>query len=451
MQLTATGIGSGLDVKNLVEQLVTAERGPESNRLNLREARTNAELSALGKFKSALASFQDSLDALSDLSKFQQRTASVSDDTLIGATATSAAVPGTYRVEVTALASRHKLASAAFTDSSTAVGDGILSISVGAKTANVAISSTANTLADIRDAINNASDNPGVVASIVNGADGAHLILSASETGAANAISISSSGGNGGLAQLNYDPATGGNPMTELQPASDASIVVDGFSVTSPSNSVDGAIEGVSIDLLRAAPGTVADLSVSLDEPAAKAAVGAFVNAYNGLMATIREVTNFNADTGEAAPLLGDATVRGIRNALRRELGSAFDIAGASFRTLADIGITTQANGDLQLDDARLSAAITQNFDGVGQLFADTQGIVAGLQGRLDSALGDTGSIGLRETRLKDLLTNIGDARDRLDQRMERVRKRLLDQFNAMDRLIASLQNTSSFLTRQLG
>lgn len=451
MALTATGLGSGLDVKSIVEQLVAAERQPVANRLNLQEARTNAELSALGQFKSALSSFRDSLDALSDISKFQQRTTEVSDDTLIGASADSNAVPGNYGIEVTSLATRGKLASGAFASASAVVGNGTLNVSVNGLTASIIVTPEASTLADIRDAINNATDNPGVDASIINAADGAYLVLTSRETGANQGISIESLGGDGGLDQLVYDPLSGSNPMTQIDAPTDATVVIDGFNISSAKNSVSDAIEGVTIDLLEASPGTQLSLKVGLDDNAAKAAVGSFVNAYNGLIDVVSQVTSFNAETGEAAPLLGDATVRGIKDQLRRELGSAVDALGDGFRTLTDIGISTQADGRLELDETRLSDAISADFDAVGELFASDDGVAVRLFDILEGALSSTSTINLRETGLKDRLEFLGDQRVELDERMERVQARLLDQFNAMDRLISSLQNTSSFLSQQLG
>jgi flagellar hook-associated protein 2 len=451
MALSATGLGSGLDVQGIVEQLVAAERQPVANRLNLQEARTNAELSALGQFKSALSSFRDSLDALSDITKFQQRTTTVSDDTLIGASADSTAVPGNYSLEVTALATRGKLASAAFASSSAVVGNGTLNISVNGLTSSVVITPEASTLADIRDAINEAPDNPGVDATIINAADGAYLVLTSRETGANQGISLQSVGGDGGLDQLVFDPLSDTNPMTQIDAPTDALLVIDGFTITSAKNSVTGAIEGVSIDLLEASPGTQLSLSVGLDDDAAKAAVGSFVNAYNGLIDVVSQVTSFDAETGEAGPLLGDATVRGIKDQLRRELGSAVEALGDGFRTLTDIGISTQPSGRLELDEGRLSDAIGADFDGVGELFASEDGVAVRLLEILENALSSTSTINLRETGLKDRLEFLGDQRVELDERMERVQARLLDQFNAMDQLISSLQNTSSFLTRQLG
>jgi len=451
MALQATGLGSGLDINALVEQLVTAERQPASNRLNLQEARTNAELSALGKLKSALSSFQDSLKGLGELENFQQRITTVSDDTLIGASADSNAVPGRYDVEVLSLAQRQKLASGPFASADSAVGDGQLGISILGVTSSITIAPEANTLTDIRDAINTATDNPGVLATIVNADDGARLLISSRETGADQTITISTAGGDGGLAALVYDPLSGTNPMTQLEKAADASALIDGFAVSSDSNQVINAIEGVSIDLLEAVPGTPIEVTVDFDEPAGNAAVGAFVNAYNALLDTVAEVTKFDAETGEAAALLGDSVVRGIKDNLRREIGNAVDLPGATFRTLAEIGITSQPNGRLELDDTKLAGLITDDFDAVGLLFAGEQGVATRLGSRLEEILNSTSTINLRETRLKDDLETIGDRRTRLDERMEGVRERLLRQFNAMDRLLGSLNNTSQFLSQQLG
>ena len=451
MALQATGLGSGLDINGLVEQLVAAERQPVSNRLNLQEARTNAELSALGKLKSALSSFQDSLNGLSELENFQQRKTTVEDDTLIAASADSAAVTGRYDVEVLSLASRQKLASDPFASVDSAVGDGQLGISILGVTSSITIDPTANTLADIRDAINDAPDNPGVIATIVTADDGARLLVSSRDPGADQTITITTTGGDGGLAALVYDPLSGTNPMTQLEKAADASALIDGFAVSSDSNTVVNAIEGVTIDLLDTAPGTRVELAVDYDEPAGNAAVGAFVNAYNALLDTIAEVTSFNAETGEAAALLGDSVVRGIKDTLRREVGNAIDLPGAPFRTLAEIGITSEPSGKLSLDDTKLSELITAEFDAVGALFAGDTGVATRLGDQLEEILKSTSTINLRETRLKDDLETIGDRRTRLDERMESVRERLLRQFNAMDRLLGSLNNTSQFLTQQLG
>jgi len=447
--LTSTGLGSGLDINSIVEQLVTAERAPTANRLTQREAKANEELSALGKFKSALATFKDSLAKLSDADTFQGRTVTVGDDTVFTATAGNTSLPGTYSVEVMNLASAQRLRSIGFGDATSAIGTGNLAITVNGQTANILISAPANSLNDVRDAINNSPDNPGVRATIVKASDGAHLILSSTETGAANAITVAVSGGDGGLAPFAYAAGAPANAMLELQAAADANVVIDGFPVSSASNAISDAIDGVTIDLASAKPGTMLDLSVEYNPEGAKAAVQGFVTAYNKLIDTVAELTRYNADTRDAAPLLGDATVRGIRDQLRREISNA--IGGGSFSSLASIGVTTEITGKLAVNATKLGDAIDEDFGAVSALFAGTNGLATRLETVAEATLSTGSTIATREAALKTTLKTITSQRETLDERIERVRSRLLDQFNAMDALLGQLKNTSSFLSQQLG
>jgi len=446
--LTSTGLGSGLDINSIVEQLVSAERAPAANRLTQRESKANEELSALGKFKSALATFKDSVAKLTDADTFQGRTVTVEDDEVFTATADSASLPGTYSVEVMNLASAQRLRSIGFADATSAIGTGNLAITVNGQTANILIGTPANSLNDIRDAINESADNPGVRATIVNASDGAHLIVSATETGAANAITIAVSGGDGGLASLAYAAGAPANPMLELQAAADANVVIDGFPVTSASNAISDAIDGVTINLARARPGTMLDLSIEYDPEGAKTSVAGFVTAYNKLIDTVTELTRYNVDTRDAAPLLGDATVRGIRDQLRREISSSLD--SGVFTTLASIGVTTATTGKLVVDATKLGDAIDADFDAVSTLFSGTGGLATRLEDIAEATLGSGSTITTREAALKSTLKTITSQRETLDDRIERVRARLLDQFNAMDRLLGQLKNTSSFLSQQL-
>jgi len=451
MDFTATGLGTGLDISGIVERLVEAERAPTGNRLNIQEVRANTELSALGQFKSSLTSFQDALENLSKIENFQKRQVIVSDDTFLSASATSLAVPGSYQVEVSSLASTQKLASGAFLDGNTPVGTGNLTLTVNGQSTNIAIAAPANTLVDIRDAINDAVDNPGVRATIVNAEDGARLIVTSVNTGVDAAVGITTSGGDGGLAALIWDPATSTGAMTELQAAADAEALIDGFTITSSTNVIVGAIEGVTINLLEAEPGTLVDLDVRFDESAATQSVNTFIDAYNNLVETISTLTSFNVETNVGAPLLGDVTTRNIKSQLRREISGFVPDTGADFKALADIGITTSADGTLELDADKLSAAIASDFDAVGKLFGNTDtGIAVRMSAVLEPVLDTDGAITTREDTLKERLDRVEDRREALDLRMESVRERLLRQFNAMDALVSQLNNTSSFLTTQL-
>jgi flagellar hook-associated protein 2 len=446
--ITSSGSGSGLDIAGIVDQLVAAERAPIANRLTARESKANELLSALGKFRSALATFQDSLKGLKELNTFQGRKITVGDDKVFTATASGTSLPGNYLVEVTALAAAHRLSSAARPDATSAVGTGIISVTVNGTTSNIAIDGSANSLNDIRNAINAAPDNPGVRATIVTGTNGAHLVLSATRTGVANAISVAVSGGDGGLSPFVYASGGPSNTMTELTAAADAGAVIDGVVVSSATNTIADAIQGVTLNLVSAKPGTELALGIGYDTDGAKRSVGTFVNSYNKLVDTITELTKYNPDTRDAAPLLGDSTVRGIRDQLRRALSS---VAGsADMASLASIGVTTQINGKLAADATRLDAAIAADFDAIGELFTGTTGLATRLDTIVSSTLSGSNTIATREGNLKTTLKSITQQRASLDERLILVRERLSKQFNAMDSLLAQLKTTSSFLSAQL-
>lgn len=446
--ITSSGSGSGLDIAGIVDQLVAAERAPVANRLTVKESKANELLSALGKFKSSLATFQSSLKALKDLDTFQGRKVTVADEKVFTATATTASQPGNYSVEVTALATAHRISAAAQPDATSAVGTGTISITVNGTTSSIAIDDASSSLNGIRDAINAATDNPGVRATIVTGADGAHLVLSATKTGVANAISVGVSGGDGGLSPFVYAAGGPANTMTQLTAATDAGAIIDGVVVSSATNTISDAIEGVTLNLVSANPGTELALGITYDTDAAKRSVGTFVNSYNQLISTITELTRYNKDTKDAAPLLGDSTVRGIRDQMRREMSSTLGNTAAA--SLASIGVTTQIDGKLTTDATRLDAAIAADFASIGELFSGTTGLATRLDTTLSAVLSSSSTIANREGNLKTTLKSITAQRATLDERLVKVRERLSRQFNAMDSLLAELKTTSNFLSAQL-
>jgi flagellar hook-associated protein 2 len=191
------------------------------------------------------------------------------------------------------------------------------------------------------------------------------------------------------------------------------------------------------------------NVSVEYNPEGAKSSVAGFVTAYNKLIDTVTELTRYNVDTRDAAPLLGDATVRGIRDQLRREISQS--LGTGTFTSLAAIGVTTQTTGKLAVDATKLGNAIDSDFDAVGAVFAGTTGLATRLDTITGASLSSASTISTREAALKTALKTITTQRETLDERLEKVRSRLLDQFNAMDRLLSQLKNTSAFLSQQLG
>ena len=442
MSIIPSGIGSGLDIDGIVRQLLAAEARPQQQRLDQRQSSLQARLSAFGQFRSAVETLREALRPLTSPDRFQGRIATVGNEALIGASASLDAATGSYTVEVLQLASAQKLASAAFASPADVIGNGTLTLSVGGESFDVVIEPGRETLADIRSAINAAAGNAGVTATLVNANDGTRLILTAAASGAASTISVAGSGGDGGLAQLKR--------LTEGQPARDAQLRVDGFTIDSPSNVVADAVSGLTLTLKSAAPGSPTTVTVGNDAAGSRSKVEEFVQAYNALVNALRPLTAFNAETRRGGALLGDPTARNFLNAVRTEVVRAVD-GGGAIGSLAELGITTRGDGTVQVNAERLDQALAAGFDDVGRFFATAE---TGLAGRLDALLGQyVGSGGLIQARtdgLQGRLRDIADARAALEFRLEKVEARLRRQFGALDSLVAQLRQTSDFLTRQL-
>ena len=371
--------------------------------------------------------------------KFLVRKASSSNEDVFSVTAGANAVPARYAVEVVQTATSQKLTSGAFTDADAVVGVGTLTIDVGAERMILDISTANNTLAGIRDAINSSNSNPGVSATIVNADSGSYLILTSDGTGASNTLTVTQAGGDGGLAALEYDPANGLVSMTESIPAQDALIRIDGLDVMSSSNTFTGAVQGVTISVLNSSGGSTESLLVENDLSAAKTLVEDFVAAYNDMITTIDSLTAYNAESEQAAPLLGDSTIRGIRDQIRREMSTAVNDIDASFATLSEVGIELQLDGKLSVNDTRLSQVLADDFVKFGQLFSTTDGFATRLHNLTDGFLESDGIIESRTQGLTAQIDGITDDREALNDRLLALETRLLRQFNALDSLLAQI------------
>ena len=446
--ISSPGIGSGLDVAGIVSQLVAAERAPTQVRLDRREAEALAKLSALGTVRAALSSFQSALQPLTTLEGFQGRTTRSGNDAVFTALADSTAVPGRYSVEVTTLASGAKLRSAAYASADTVVGSGTLTITSNSQVFTVNIDSPNDTLVDIAAAINDSAFNTEVLATIVNSVDGAHLVLSSAATGAASAITVQASG-DPGLDALVYDPGAGVTNMVEVDAPADASLLIDGLTVTSTSNSVVDAIDGVTIDLLGAEPGNSYELNIAVDTDGARERVTVFVDAYNELLTTLAGQTTFDVDTLVAGPLFGESAVRNLVFDLRSQVGGVINDTSSPYRALSEIGISTNLDGTLALDEAALNDAFAAGLDDVGRLFSDDTGFANQLDEMINAFLEPDAALTVRTDGLELLIDDIADQREALDLRMDAVRVRLTAQFNALDSLISQLDSTSTFIAQQ--
>ena len=387
MGLASAGIGSGLDVTTIVSQLMAAEQAPLTA-ITTKQTVNSTKLSAYGTLKSGFASFQTAIKSLSDLSKIQAVTTTSSDTSVLSATSASGAVPGDYEIAVTQLAQAQKLAAVGQVSDSAAIGTGVLSFDFGSLSGSVfnsngqasksvTIDASCNTLSGIRDAINAA--NIGVNASIVNdgGASPYRLLLSNTQTGAANQMKISVSDGAGGAgstaltALLTHNPS-GSQTLTQTVAAQDAHLTVDGLAITKSSNSISDVVPGITLTLKKLTGSTPASLSVARDTATVTSAVQGLVDGYNTLMQSLKTLSSYDLTAKKGAALNGDSLVRSIQNQLRSIVTGALPASGSNLTRLNQVGITMQATGTLALDSAKLKTVIDTQFDKLPSLFATT-------------------------------------------------------------------------------
>jgi flagellar hook-associated protein 2 len=345
---------------------------------------------------------------------------------------------------------------------------GDISITSGDVNLNVTIPD-GFTLEDVRDMININGNPEGISAVIETDASGARLVLS-STSGADLTTSVTSSGGAVGsnsLASLN--PAAGvvsiitsPNSTTGaagiISKAQSAVLSVDGLKVVSDTNAVTSAIDGVTLNLAGIqsaadiAAGKTVDVTIGVDKAAVKSNLQKFVEGYNGLMATVGQFTAV-VSVGEnqnpvAGALVGDATARGLVSGLRSELVKM--AGGNGIQALAQMGITTQKDGTLKIDDTKLAEALDGNFEQVAEYLAGDNGLMSRLETNVGNYLKSDGVLDQRTKALQSTLTNIDDQRDALDMRIAKVQERLVAQYTAMDQLVSRLQKTSESLASQL-
>ena len=385
--ISSLGIGSGLDLGGLVENLLAAERIPTENRLNRLEADVSSDLSGIGIMKAALSTYQSSLSAFNDANGFGTRSATNSNGNALGATVNNDSEVGSYNIDISAVAKSQSLASDAYSNITDTVGTGTIQIRFGTITgpgftsfavnpdksnAVITVDSSNNTLTGLKDYINNG--DYGVTASIINDGTGYRLTLSSDDTGAANAmeISITDTGDandvdTSGLSALAYNASA--TNLSETQTAVDASLTINGLPITSTSNILDETIQGVTLTLKEATTSSVT-LNVNESNSALGSAIRGVIDAYNEMMSELNELSFAGSDGAASGLLVGDASLRTFVSGMRRMMTSQIDGLSGSITALADMGIATERNGSLSIDDSKFNAALNENPTGALALFS---------------------------------------------------------------------------------
>ncbi len=374
--LNFTGLASGVDTDKIVQGLLSIQQA----RVTSLQARVDLNTGLQATFKNLQVQVLDLQTQTWRVARtangaFDARTADVSDPDLVKAAAGSSAAPGTYTFQVKALAQAHQVASAGVADASAALKTGTLELKVGSgATTTINVDASNNTLQGLAAAINAAGGD--VAASVIN--DGSatpyRLLLTSKKSGAANNIQVTNNLTGGAGLSLNLDPAT-----QTIQQGADAQVVLGSgagaLTITSASNKVTTLISGVTLDLQAADPTKTVTLTVGNDTDGAKDAIKNLVDSFNKVIDYIDERDNYDPQTNNAGPLLGNSAAADLQNQLTRALGSVVPGVTQQANRLSAIGITFDDKGHLQVDDAKLDQALTGQLPGVS--FADVRRMFA--------------------------------------------------------------------------
>ncbi|MGZ5054851.1 MAG: flagellar filament capping protein FliD [Methylobacter sp.] len=456
MAITSSlGIGSGMDINGIVTQLITAEGQPQFNAIKRQETAANALVSGLGSLKSALSTFQTAVQKLNDINLFKTTKVVSSNEAIVKVTSGAGSVAGSHTLQITSLATKQSsTTSTEFAGSTDVVGSGTMTFTVGTKTPfSLTIDSSNNTLAGIRDAINNSASNNGVTASIINVNNSTNtgtiskLVLTAKDTGVANAFSVAVTG-DAGLSRLNTSTPANYTSVA----AADANILVDGQAATRSSNVITDVLQGVTLNLQSgAALGTNVNVDITLDNAAIKQTVTDFVTAYNAMESTTDSLGKFAGTTGGSnGALFGDSTLRSVRHDLRSLASDPVTSASSSFNTLKTIGIDIDKNGVMTLDSTKLDQALSTNLSSVSDVFSSSNGVATRLNSKITQYLQTGGPLDTRQTSLNKQLKGLSDQRSAVQLHLDNEQAVLMKQYIAMDTAVGQFQSMGAFLTKQL-
>jgi len=380
--LSIGGLISGIDTNTMLDQLYAVAQAP-IRRLESRKEGLNQKSAAWSQFEALALTFRGLAVQLATPTGFGLYSATVSEADLASASVGSSAVAGTYTFTVQALAQTHQLVAQGYADTDeTSVGTGTVSIAVGGGE-DVVVDVADLTLGELRDAINGAE--AGVRASIIDDGSG---------TSPYRLVLTSGTSGLDGEMAVTVDLAGGTAPgFSEMEAAQDAQIQLGSGSgavtVSSGSNTISGAIEGVTLNLLAVDAATPVTLTVARDMAAVQSRIEEFVAAYNTAVGFFAGQFDFDPETGWAGVLFGDYRLEGLQHDLARSVGNAVVGATGEFTSLSEIGIRIQANGTLMVESSTLASALSGSFDDVVGVFAargtTTHDDVAYLTGTLET------------------------------------------------------------------
>ena len=458
--ISSPGIGSGLDVKSIVSQLVALEKKPLDT-LKLQAATVQTKISAFGQIKSLVSTFADAASKLTSVTGWNSVTATSSNTSAVTASAVGGTLPTSFSVEVQSLAKAQATASAALLPVGGTLGSGTLRLELGKWTVvpasftpgtgtpvDIAIAAT-DTLSDVASKINGAG--AGVTASILKDASGERLLLRGKNTGEDAGFRLSVTDDDGvnddaaGLSRL-----VAGSSVSQY--AANAKATVNGIAVSSATNTFANTVSGVTFNALAVTTSAV-DITVAKDNSSIKKNIEDFVAAYNAINDVLNEATAYDAATKKGGLLQGDSTAITLQNNLRNALQSV-STASSTYQRLSDIGVAQQRGGSLTIDSTKLAAAL-DNADEVKNMFRSTEsgaaeGIAVKIKAMTTTLLATNGFFKTKDDSLKLSLTRNSKEQARVNEKAANVEAQLNRRYSALDSKLATLNALNSYVSQQV-
>ena len=388
--LSNLGVGSGINTTELIKALVDADTAPQKSNLDSLEEKTKDKISTFGILKSNLQDFKNILKDIQTQQEFGY-VGNSSDSTVATLTATGSKAGSDINssLTVTTLASSHTLTGPTLASPSSTVGQRNITINFGTWSADptagggqsftsngqsqISVAATSSTtLSDLRDAINNAatdSDNDGtkdVLASIIY--DGSnYMLMLKSESGASNEMKVTDSHATPAYA---YD-TTDGAQLTQRVQGLNSAFTVDGISMTRSSNSVDDLFDGFTLDLKKTSSSAVR-ISSSVDLDGVSDLMRGYVDTYNQVMLNLTAMgANDPIDNENDGALIGDSTLREIKEELREMSSTAIKGYEGGPYYLSYLGVSTERDGSLSFDKTQLESQFKSRPETVRAFFTN--------------------------------------------------------------------------------
>ncbi len=462
--ITSAGAGSGIDLESVISASVAAKKTQLQQPITTKKTNTQITLTGVGQLKSAISTFDTTLAKLSTPGAFNKRAINITQDTddpILKISSNTDASNGQYNVTVNKLATTSKIEGTfASSTSSLITEDGTLTFSAGDGNEFTVDVKKGDTLQQIRKRINNAPDNFGLTANIVNTSDGkAKLVIDSGVTGAGNDLKISGSTTELKMFEADTSSATAvsGSSMSRTQQSTDAEIDVDGNILTSDTNTFKDKVQGLDITVLRVSDkdsdGNLKSnkVDITTDKSAIKTLVQEFVTAYNTLIDKCTELGKRNTIVGgesqdDGGALAGDSMPRSIRTLMANTvIEPNSEMTGIN--SIFQVGIKMDNDGKLSVDSDKFDDALDDNYEQVVALFSGENGVAGKLQTSLKEYTKTGGLISQRQDQLNSDLRDLSSREATAADQLEKYEANLRAQYGSLDTLLAQMQSSASYLS----